>query len=103
MAMTALATKPVSLKTICDWLYAEAETRGAFIHIYPNSAETKNGKLHLHVYVGGGMNAYENSKILTDLMFDWNDQEPAPDVRLWLLPAPAPKQQAANEERFAVG
>lgn len=85
-----------NLEQVYDWLRHEAESRGMKATIYTSAAKEQNGFLHLPVHLASGLDTFEFAAALQDLEDAWNEQEPRPTRRLWLLPAAKPREVSTN-------
>lgn len=60
--------------------------------------------LRLLVYVEGDQyDAYDRASLLQDLEDAWNDQEPQPEPRLWLIPAGRGKRAETTAPPVSAG
>jgi len=102
-----------NLLEIGDFLQREALARHINAMIHMDHARQESGWLHIPVhvagvidsnagefgmpetiqagsrtvYLNGELDAYDKASILQELEDSWNDREPAPDVKLLLIPA----------------
>jgi hypothetical protein len=107
---------------IGDFLNAEAKRRHVRARISIHNARRDNGYLHVPVYIEGvegpdksnpdvldyaaddgqvlhirgQVDAYDKAVILQDLEDTWNDQEPKPEIKVFLRPAAPPREAVGS-------
>ena len=81
-----------------DWLYAQANKHHFAIEIITSQIEERTSDyytfIRIPVKIEERMDACECARFLTDLQFEWNDQEPRLEKLLFLYPAGVPRYAA---------
>jgi hypothetical protein len=75
---------------IFNWLRAETARRQLTATIYEAAARRIDGYLKIPVYLDNAGDAYDKATQLTEIEEKWNDQEPRPEIRMFLLPGARP-------------
>lgn len=76
-----------SRQEIYDWLNEQAKQLGIDAALLTHRANMSDGRLYLLVRIGNAADAYDEASKLQELESSWNYQEPAPNPRVFLLPA----------------
>ncbi len=85
---TTTDIRPVSHRQeIYDWLIERAEHLGIKATLLTHRAKMSGGRLYLLIHIGNAVDAYDEATKLEELESSWNDQEPEPHPRIFLLPA----------------
>ena len=74
-------------ETIYDWLEAAAQERHIHATFHRTLARQESGWYHVPVHISDALDAYDKASILQDMEDSWNDQEPAPDYPILLVPS----------------
>ncbi len=91
-------TQQELFQQMTNWLYKQATKRHTAIEINTSEIEERRGDyytfIRIPVTIDEKMDAGECATLLTDLQFEWNDQEPRPEKLLFLYPAGVPRYAA---------
>ena len=86
--VTTTEIRPISQRQeIYDSLTARAEHLGIKATLLTHRAKMSDGHLYLLIHIGNAVDAYDEATKLEELESSWNDQEPEPHPRVFLLPA----------------
>ena len=86
-----------SREEVYRWLREQAKKLGLNVTLLPDDARMEGHWLYLPVYIENVVDSYDNALKLQKLEDTWNDQEPAQEFHVFLVPAKNPLRQAAME------
>ena len=85
--MTTITKPALNRQDIYDWLNEQAKSLGIKATLLTHRAKMSDGRLYLLVHIENAVDAYDEAMKLEELESSWNDQEPEPHPRVFLLPA----------------
>lgn len=85
--MQLVATTAEDRERIFDFLESRAAEMGLRARLFREGAQDEHGWLLLPVRIEGIPELYENVSRLQELEDAWNNQEPAPEHKISLIPA----------------